>query len=81
MDAQIAAAVVRLSVLEGSDVGEKSSSNGMNSYVSKGLKKQNLEFNPNANEFVPKRKILALDQGSTAPPISCKQDVRPKVNV
>ena len=81
IDAQIAAAAARLSVLEGSDVGGKSSSNGMNSYVSKGLKVQKLEFNPSANEFVPKRKILALDQHSTAPPVVFKQHVQPKVNV
>lgn len=38
LDAQIAAAAARLSVLEGSDVTGKAHSDGMNSYVSQGLK-------------------------------------------
>lgn len=37
LDTQIAAAAARLSVLEGSDIGGKTHSDGMNSYVSKGL--------------------------------------------
>ena len=53
----------------------ESSSNGMNSYVSKGLKEPTLEFNPNANEFVPKGKIWPLDQCPTAPPVISKHDV------
>lgn len=58
IDAQIAAAAARLSVPEYSDVGGKSSSNGMNSYVNKGLKEKKLDFNPNANEFVPKNTLV-----------------------
>lgn len=53
----------------------------MNSYLSKGLKEQNLEFNPNANEFVPRGKDLLLDQSPAAPPVLSMQDVRPKVKV
>ena len=80
LDEQIAMAAARLSVLEGSDVGGRAGSDGMNSYVSKELKVQKLKFNPKVNKFVPKGNTTTLDQGSTAPPVSSMHDVRPKVN-
>lgn len=78
LDALIAAAAARLSVLEGSDVGVKSSSNGMNSYASRGLKGQ--KFNLKAREFVP-NPITAAQPSSTAPPFPFGPDVRPKMRI
>nr|XP_054607751.1 uncharacterized protein LOC129167238 [Nothobranchius furzeri] len=76
LEAQIAAASIKLSVLEGSDVGRRSCSNGMNSYVSKGLREQRqAEFNPQAKECVPKGAVFQLS--STAPLVS-EPDARPK---
>lgn len=49
--------------------------------MSKGLKEQKLEFNPNANEFVPRGKGLPLDQSPTALPVLSQQVVQPKVKV
>ena len=47
MDAEMAAAAAHLSVLESSFVGQRSGTNGMNSYVSKRLKEQKRNvFNP-----------------------------------
>lgn len=74
MDAEIAAAAARLSVLEGSSVGERSGTNGMDSYVSKGLKeRKRTAFNPQAKEFVPNPAPLNLITTSASAPV-----VRPK---
>lgn len=78
LDAQIAIAAARLSVLEGSSI--VSGSDGMNSYLSKQLKVSKQEFNPKASEFVPKANIVAPGQGPTLPHVSLS-DVRPKANM
>ena len=75
MDAEMAAAAARLSVLEGSSVGGRYDTNGMNSYVGKGLKEQNRTvFNPKLKEFVSKPNVTA-QLSSTAPPAR-EPDVR-----
>lgn len=75
MEAEIAAAAARVSVLEGSSICNKAGTNGMNSYVSKGIKNNRLtEFNPQAKEFVPKPDRLNDITHAVSGPV-----VRPKV--
>ena len=80
LDAEISAAAAKISVLEGSDVGRKSTSHATSSHVSKGFQRKCLTFNPKAQEFVPKH-TPTVTQRSTDLPIFSTYDVRPKVNM